>query len=109
MNKNLKVEFCLTRVSHTSHYRYIKYRVIPKELNLFNRIFRNRWKDLYTVGFERETRIFAVSEYWQSVARLITLRDVEEYLAEQDRLIEERKSEIYNFKLQSGEYWPDEL
>ena len=85
--------------------RQILWRINPKELSLWDRIFNNPWRHLYHQCNEHMNSYFSSHEYNNyGIGNLKTYADVVNYLAE-----EEKKAQLeHNDYVAKGIIWDDE-
>ena len=86
MNKeNLKIEFKTVPISPNIIHRYCYWRIVPSELNLFQRLFNNPWRKVWFI--DRGTK-----EEWFSPNNFVAVRSkyktVGDMVAREERLEE---------------------
>lgn len=106
-NKNYHVEFT-TEGTYDYNKRKVFYRVLPSELSLWDRVFNNKWVQLYrpseksVIGF---TYLYTVKDYQDEIAPLNRLYEVERYIQESKQKI----SDLKTTKYLKGEIWYDQV
>lgn len=106
-DKDYKIELSYESF-HYDDYRYFWYRIVPSELPLFKRLFRNEWKPLYhfkQLGAFTVNHIYTIDEYHDELAGLKTLGDVRRYLDVQDDL----KDAAHKKAVENRDIWPDRV
>ena len=107
-NKNYRVQFKTESAYGPGNKRKVFYRVVPSELNLWDKIFNNKWTELFhpsekaLLGF---TFLYTPDEYRREIDGMHWLSQVEEYL-ESTRV---EISRIKTAKYFRGEIWYDEV
>lgn len=97
-NFNLPVKFSTRQLSIPSNYRHVYYKIVPKELPLFKRIFGNSWRAMFKKYkyFNGLSYMFSSSEYKYFVNNLHTFGDVCQFLQKQKNLLEKEEKEEFD-------------
>lgn len=102
--RDYKVEYKTEYVS--TDLRWVYYRVVPSELPLLKRIFRNPWKRMFhphSGGWPGFKMVYRPQEFLNEVSPLKTLGEVEDYLSRNRAEIESIREE----GIRNGTIWPD--
>ena len=89
MNQNYIVEFKSFPPFQNYKEKFVFYRIVPKQLNLFQRLFKNNWKPafLFSPSLNNIRYLFSVSDYEKYLKPLSTLYDVEHFLTTQQQQV----------------------
>ena len=98
---NYSVEFALEE--STSSLREVFWRINPKELSWWERVFKNPWHKLYHSCFYHMSPFFGTKEYMR-VKRLKTYSDVINYIKEEEQKTQKEHDECVD----RGIIWEDE-
>ena len=88
--------------------RFVFYRIDPSELNFFNRVFRNPWRQIYRAayyGLAGTAWSFESVAFKRDIMPCNTLGKIKDYLKRQDWLIE--KNSLHKKKNDYG--WPNDI
>ena len=85
--------------------RRLFYRVVPSKLPFWKRVFNNPWKQFKHIQGSYLSQWYSIERFWKDIKPLETLRDAEEYVEEQRRLVKEKRE----FIARQGIMWPDDL
>jgi len=103
---NSRVQFSVVDSGLSSGKRYVYFRIYPKDLSLFKRLFHNPWRQMFHAFnfLSGKNLLFSPKEYMNEIKPLQTLGDVRDYLTKQKNIINSRYVEEVN----KGERWEDE-
>lgn len=83
-----KIEYrTITLEPDSSEYRYLQYRICPSELNLWQRMFRNKWRYVYVAynNFDGFSYTFEVEEAIEITSKHRTWGEIADFLNYQYR------------------------
>lgn len=97
-NYNFRIQFKTRELAVPSNYRYVYYRIVPKELPLFKRIFGNPWRAMFKkyAYFSGISYMFSSYEYREFVNNLHTFGDVCQFLQKQKNLVDEEQKKQFD-------------
>lgn len=111
---NLLIEY---KVKHpvciaNADWRYVYYRIKPKQLNWWDRIFNNGWKKMWKACWDGDKlKIFTLKSF-KKISGFTTYGEVRKYIMEQIVTCASNKQEIIEYRKEmakKGEIWPDEI
>lgn len=104
---NYQIQFMLSEMDplDPTGFREIWWRICPKELSLWNRIFHNPWRTLKHACLGDMNRYFNPKEYRDEISCMKTYSDVMEYQRRQWKL----RDDFVKKRIDEGRYWPDQL
>ena len=82
-------------------YRKLYWRIKPDQLNWFQRLFGNQWRQLSHEWLGRWNPYFSSTEFLDKVKPCRTVADIERYVEEEAKLIENYPRETFG--------WPKNL
>lgn len=94
-DENLKIELCW--IQETTNLRSYYWRIQPKQLSWWNRLFHNSWEQLEHACNDNWNPYFHPTDYWDGLSKLETIGDVIKYReTEWNKIQIEREKYIKN-------------
>ena len=96
-DENLKIELFWNQ--ETSKLRSYYWRIQPKQLSWWNRLFHNSWQQLEHACYDKWNPYFYPADYWDGLSKLETVGDVIKYREAEWNKIQIEREKYIKYKI----------